>query len=81
MPLYSRLPFRISHSEWQSTTLSPITSPEIINVRAMFWHVDSEKMFFVDELVSNADEYAAKVRERKAPASDILLMDQAIEHV
>ena len=47
----------------------------------MFWHVDSEKMFFVDELVSNADEYAAKVRERKAPASDILLMDQAIEHV
>ena len=47
----------------------------------MFWHVDSEKMFNVDELISHADEYKSKARERKSSSSDIALLDEALEHV
>lgn len=47
----------------------------------MFWHVDSEKMFNVDEVMKHKEEYTDKVRQRNSSASDILLMDQAIEHM
>ncbi|PCH37686.1 hypothetical protein WOLCODRAFT_95637 [Wolfiporia cocos MD-104 SS10] len=49
--------------------------------QAMFWHVDDEKLFNVDEIHSHAEDHLRRAHERNASQQDIGLLQQAITHV
>ncbi|KAF9817808.1 hypothetical protein IEO21_03150 [Rhodonia placenta] len=51
------------------------------SLRVMFWHVDDEKRYNVDEMVKSSNEFLQNARRRNVSPQDILLLEQAIAHV
>ncbi|KAH9950194.1 SNF2 family N-terminal domain-containing protein [Amylocystis lapponica] len=53
----------------------------LLNVyRALFWHVDSERLFNLHEIVENADKSIRTAEERNNSPQDIELMRKSLEH-
>ncbi|KDQ61066.1 hypothetical protein JAAARDRAFT_32059 [Jaapia argillacea MUCL 33604] len=48
--------------------------------QSMFWHVDSDRMFNVDELVEDTEKTLHTAKERDVPLEDMDLLHQALHH-
>ncbi|KAI0929045.1 hypothetical protein AcW2_004861 [Taiwanofungus camphoratus] len=49
--------------------------------QAMFWHIDDEKLFRVEEMAKSAEKFLQTAQSRQVPSQDLILMQQSIIHI
>ena len=52
-----------------------------IGPRIMFWSVDTDHLYYVDELLEKADGYAERAIGRNMLPEDRVLLDEAFKHM